>query len=100
MIWIIDAGEHVHKRGFPAPIFAQKRKNFPFAQRKADVVVCNDLSECFSDVAHLDCVLDLFHAFASRSRIWLRAHSVRSHIPNSISPAGKERQSRRKAALP
>ena len=67
MIRVINARKHVHERGLATPILAQKRKDFAFAQRKADIVVRYDLAECFSDAAHFDCVLDLFHAFASPS---------------------------------
>jgi len=67
VIRVINAREHVHERGLAAAVFPQKRKDFALAQGKADVVVCNDLAKRFFDVAHLDCLLDLFHAFASRS---------------------------------
>ena len=67
VIRVINAREHVHERGLAAAVFPQKRKDFALAQGKADVVVCNDLAKRFFDVVHLDCLLDLFHAFASRS---------------------------------
>ena len=87
VIRVINAREHVHERGLAAAVFPQKRKDFALAQGKADVVVCNDLAKRFFDVAHLDCLLDLFHALASRSGYgWARLPCVRIHILKSSVP--------------
>ncbi len=50
----VDAGEHIHKRRFPAAVLAEQREDLSPVYVQPDLVVCHDLAERFCDVAHLN----------------------------------------------
>ena len=51
----VDAREHIHQRGFPTAVFAQKRQDFAPANLKGDVVVGDDLAKTLGNALHPDC---------------------------------------------
>ena len=45
----VDAGEHVHQRGFSAAVLTQQGENFPPVQLQVDAVVGHHLAEALGD---------------------------------------------------
>ena len=60
---IVDAGEHVHKRGLAAAVFTQQGQDLTLMQLQTDRFVCHDLSEALGDVSQFDCVCQASHPF-------------------------------------
>ena len=51
----VDAGEHVHQRGFAAAVFAEQRQDLAFVQLKVDGAVRHDLAEPLCYILHFNC---------------------------------------------
>ena len=49
----IYAREHIHERGFAAPVFSENGKNLTFVHREIHIFISNDISEVFGDALHL-----------------------------------------------
>ncbi len=52
----IDAGEHIHQRGFSAAVFAEQRQNFTLFQRKRNVFIGGDFAEVLAYSPQLNCI--------------------------------------------
>ena len=63
LVWIIDAAEHVHQRGFAAAVFAEQRQDLALAKLEVDPVVRNDRAETLGDVVQLDGIFRADSAF-------------------------------------
>ena len=63
LVRIVDAGEHVHKRGLAAAVFAQQGQDLTLMQLQTDRFVRHDLSEALGDVSQFDCVCQASHPF-------------------------------------
>ena len=46
----VDAGQHIHQRGFAAAVFSQQRQNFTTVDVQRNAVVGNDFSESLGDI--------------------------------------------------
>ena len=53
-VGIIDAGEHIHQRGFTAAVLSQKGEDLSTPKLKVHRVVGDDLAEALGDLLHLD----------------------------------------------
>ena len=62
LIGIIDAGEHVHQGRLAASVFAEQCKNLTAVDIKRAVIVRDDGTKCFGDVAHGDRWYSLIHS--------------------------------------
>jgi len=52
LVRVVDAGEHVHKRGLAAAVFTQQRQNLALVNVQPALVVCRHRSEALGDVSH------------------------------------------------
>ena len=75
---IVDAGEHVHKRGLAAAVFAQQGQDLTLMQLQTDRFVRHDLSEALGDVSQFDCVCQASHPFCLGIRSASAANAVQS----------------------
>ena len=57
LVGIVNAGEHVHQRGFSAAVFAQQRKDFALAHRQRNMMVRCDGAEIFGNIFQFNRVL-------------------------------------------
>ena len=73
LIGEVDAGEHIHQRGFAAAVFTQQGQNLTLVQIKVHIFVSDNLAaETLGNVLHSDCAFFFqgCHPFFRRS--WLQ----------------------------
>ena len=49
----VNAGQNIHQRAFSCPVFSQQGVNFFCVHLQADILVCNDRTECLGNIFHL-----------------------------------------------
>ena len=49
----VNAGQNIHQRAFSCPVFSQQGVNFFRVHLQADILVCNDRTECLGNIFHL-----------------------------------------------
>ena len=59
----VNAGEHVHQRGLTAAVFSQQRQNFSTINVQPALVICDDGTEAFCDIAHFNGNISFFQFF-------------------------------------
>ena len=65
LVRVVDAGEHVHKGGLAAAVFAQQGQDLSPVDVQPDLVVGQNRTEGFGYVPHHDCGLFAFHGLSS-----------------------------------
>ncbi|MPM70527.1 hypothetical protein SDC9_117482 [bioreactor metagenome] len=63
----VDAGKHVHQRGFSRAVFADQCVDFTAAHLQADIVQRLDTGEFFCNMSHFENVIR--HGVPPRSRV-------------------------------
>ena len=54
VVGVIDAGDHVHQRGFAAAVFTENGEDLSVIYRQAHIVIGDYISECFCQMCQSD----------------------------------------------